>query len=108
VAKYLVLYRADTAAAEQMAAATPEQQQAGMDAWMAWAGRAGGAIIELGAPLRPGGHLGPGPAASQDVAGFTILEADSAQELDDILTGHPHLNAGGSIDVLEFLPVPGM
>jgi len=33
--KCLVLYRAKTTAAEQMALGNPEQAQAGMDAWMA-------------------------------------------------------------------------
>jgi len=32
--KFLVLYKAPTASFEQMKKATPEQQKAGMDAWM--------------------------------------------------------------------------
>ena len=34
--KFLVLYRSSVSAAEQMAAATPEQAQAGMDAGRRW------------------------------------------------------------------------
>lgn len=41
--KYLVLYRSQMTAGEQMAAGTPEQRQAGMDAWMAWGASAGDA-----------------------------------------------------------------
>jgi hypothetical protein len=35
--KFLVLYRSNVSAAEQMSSGTPEQMKAGMDAWMAWA-----------------------------------------------------------------------
>ena len=42
--KFLVLYRAPNTSFEQMMKATPEQQKAGMDAWMAWGQQAGGAI----------------------------------------------------------------
>ena len=49
--KYLVLYRSTMTADEQMAQSTPEQAQAGMDAWMAWAAQAGDVIVDLGMPL---------------------------------------------------------
>lgn len=51
MAKYLVLYRSTMTAEEQMSQNNPEQAQAGMDAWMAWAQQAGDAIVDLGAPL---------------------------------------------------------
>src|SRR5213595_1202728 len=51
VMRFLVLYRARMTAAEQMAQGSPEQAQAGMDAWMAWAQRAGEAIVDMGSPL---------------------------------------------------------
>jgi hypothetical protein len=43
MATFLVLYRAPVAAREQMANVTPEQAQAGMDLWRAWAASAGDA-----------------------------------------------------------------
>ena len=55
--KYLVLYNAPTSAADQMAQASPEEAQAGMDAWMAWAKEAGDAVVDLGMPLGKGRHL---------------------------------------------------
>ena len=51
MAKYLVLYRASADAQAQMANTPPEQAQAGMEAWMEWAGKAGNALLDLGAPL---------------------------------------------------------
>jgi YCII-related domain-containing protein len=103
--KYLVLYRADQSATEAMAAATPEQQQASMEAWMTWAGKAGPAIVDLGSPLA----AAAGTTVSGDaVGGFSILEADSAEALQGVLEGHPHSAQGGTIEVYEFLPIPGM
>jgi len=103
--RFLVLYRARTTAAEQMAAGSPEQAQAGMDAWMAWAQRAGDAVDDLGAPL---GVVEPGGDAGDPVGGFSILQADGAEALVKVLDGHPHTATGGTIEILEFLPMPGM
>lgn len=102
---FLVLYRANQSATEQMAAATPEQQQAGMAEWMAWANKAGPAIVDLGSPLAPAA----GTTVSGDsIGGFSILQAESAEALQTVLEGHPHLMQGGTIEVHEFLPIPGM
>jgi hypothetical protein len=108
--KFMVLYRSVTSAREQMASGTPEQAQAGMDAWMAWAAKAGDAIVDLGAPLADAAHVGPGSAGggADHVTGFSVLQAESADALTSVLDGHPHLAIGGSIEVLEFLSIPGM
>jgi len=105
MSKYLILYRAKTTAAEQMMGSTPEEAQAGMEAWMAWAQRAGEAVVDLGAPLnlvQEGGDTG------DPVGGFSMLQAESAEALSAVLEGHPHTVMGGTIEVLEFLPMPGM
>jgi hypothetical protein len=97
--KFLVLYRSPVSAREQMANATPEQAQAGMEAWQSWAKQAGPAIVDLGAPLDGDG----------DVSGFSILESDSRSAVDGLLAEHPHRHLpGASIDVLEFVDMPGM
>jgi hypothetical protein len=97
--KYLVLYRSSVSARDQMANATSEQAQAGMQAWLAWAEKARSAVVDLGAPLDGEG----------DVTGFSILQADSRSNLDDLLADHPHRQApGADIDVLEFMALPGM
>jgi hypothetical protein len=111
MSKYLVLYRASASPSEQMANATAEQMQAGMDAWMSWAKRAGDAVVDLGAPLGNGRHIGGGNASpsDSDVRGFSILQADSADAVFELLRDHPHLQTPGdsSLEVLEFLPMPG-
>jgi hypothetical protein len=108
--RYVVLYNAPVSAREQMANATPEQAKAGMDAWMSWAEEAGEALVDLGAPLQAAERLGEGAgsAAAAEVSGYSILQADSAEAVQALLSKHPHLMMpGASIDVLEVLPVPG-
>ena len=102
--RFMVLYLSSTSAREQMADATPEQAQAGIAAWMQWAGKAGDAIVDLGAPL-----VATGSSAVSEVSGYSIMQADSAAALGALLEGHPHLHMpGASIEVLEMLSMPGM
>ena len=109
--RFLVLYQAATSAEQQMASATPEQAKAGMDAWMAWAAKAGGAIVDLGAPLGGGRHMESGSVTPgrTEARGYSILQAASMDEIERLLDGHPHfMMPGASIDVLEALAMPGM
>jgi len=100
--KYLVLYKGDAGAREQMSNASPEERAKGMRAWMDWAAAAGPAIVDLGAPL-----AAASADADERLGGFSILQADSADELQKVLAGHPHTATGGTIECHEFLPVPG-
>jgi hypothetical protein len=107
---YLVLYNSPVPAAEMMAQVTPEQAQAGMDAWTAWAQANGDAIVDLGVPLGTGMHIEPAGAspASTQASGYSIVRADSLDAATKMLEDHPHFHTpGGTIDVLEFLPMPG-
>lgn len=107
--KYMILYRAPESAREQMTAGTPEQMQAGMEAWMQWAEKAGPAIVDMGAPVAGVPDAGtPVPAAGQIIGGYSVLEAESPSALSDVLAGHPHTASGGTIEVHEILPTPGM
>jgi hypothetical protein len=110
--KFLVLYQSTVSAADQMKGATPEQAKAGMDAWMSWAGRVGGGMVDMGSPVAATAKLtDPSQVASGNshVGGYSILQAESKDALLALLKNHPHFMApGASIDVLEFLPMPGM
>jgi hypothetical protein len=102
----MLLYRAPLSSGEQMANATPEQLQAGLEAWRIWATKVGYALADLGAPLAHTTHVGPGTAAGDGVCGYSIVEAGSADEVETLLDGHPHLAMPeGSIEVLELIPV---
>jgi hypothetical protein len=108
--RFVVLYNSSISAQEQMANSTPEQRQAGMEAWMAWAQKAGDAIVDLGAPLQAANRVSGNGVAQSDsqASGYSLLQGNSAEEIDGLLKEHPHLQMpGASIDVLEALPVPG-
>jgi hypothetical protein len=105
--KYLVLYRSTVSAAEQMSKSTPEQQKAGMAEWMSWAKKAGAGIVDLGSPLGETAQVN-GKPGSGFIGGFSILQAGSMGDAKKLVDGHPHLKMGGSIELLEFLPIPGM
>lgn len=108
--RFVVLYNAPVSAREQMAAATPEQAQAGMQAWMTWAGEAGSAIVDLGAPLQPVAKVADGASSDSgsETSGYSVLQADDRAALESLLEKHPHLTMpGASIEVLEVLPIPG-
>ena len=109
--KFLVLYNSQMSAAEVMASSTPEEMKAGMDAWMAWGGKVGDALVDFGMPLGSSKYLDGQSVAdgSNPASGFSILQADSLEAAAGLLEDHPHLTvAGNTIEVLEFLPMPGM
>ena len=112
--KYLVLYRSSVPATEQMGGSDGEAAQAGMELWMAWANRVGAAMADMGSPLSGVGTVtssGSNAETSRPfVGGFSILEADSVDAATKLLDDHPHFQSPGdpSIEVLEFLPIPGM
>jgi hypothetical protein len=109
--KFLVLYKAPASGFEQMQKATPEQQKAGMDAWMTWSKKASGAIVDMGAPLGKSLRVNKGDAApsTNDLGGYSILQAESKEALAESLKGHPHfMMPDGFIEVIEIMPMPGM
>lgn len=103
MARFIVLYTGDQPAADRMAAVAPEEQDASMAEWIAWGRRAGDALVDFGTPLSAASD-----GAAPGLGGYSILQADSAAAVQDLLAGHPHTAMGGTIDVYECLPVPGM
>jgi len=109
--KFLVLYKASAASFEQMKNATPEQQKAGMDAWMSWGKKATSAMVDMGAPLGKSLRVTKGGASptTNDLGGYSILQAESKEALAETLKGHPHfMMPDGFIEVVEITPMPGM
>lgn len=109
MAKFLLIYRSKVSAADQMAGATPEQAQAGMDAWMSWAGRAGSALVDMGSPTQSVSTVGGAAAGDGFIGGYSMMVADSVDAVEGLLDGHPHLMMeGNTIEVLQLLDMPGM
>jgi hypothetical protein len=109
--KFLVLYKAPQSAFEQMQSSTPEQQKAGMEAWMGWSKKAASSIVDMGAPLGKSVRVTKGGVSptTNDLGGFSILQAESKEALGEALKGHPHfMMPDGFIEVVELMPIPGM
>lgn len=107
--KFLVLYKAPMSAMQQMANATAEEAKAGMDAWMAWAKKAGNAVVDLGAPLGNVKNVSEAPIASSSTqaVGYSILQAGSMDAIMELLREHPHGHVPQfSIEVFECLALP--
>jgi hypothetical protein len=107
VSKYLLLYRGP---ATQMEDFTPEQSAEQMQAWGAWMGRVGSALVDGGAPFGQRGAVGDNgtsPAPS-DQNGYTIVEADSLDGARALTAGHPFLAEGKgrfAIEIFELTPM---
>lgn len=110
--KFLVLYKASAEAFQQAMKSTPEEQKAGMDAWMAWSKKAGPSIVDMGGPLGKTMKVtrsGASPSAN-DLGGYSILQGESKEAVAAALKDHPHFKMTGdaSIEVVELMPIPGM
>ena len=109
--KYLFIYHAPMTPADA-APPTPEQMEAVMGQWNAWAGKVGDRMVDFGTPLDKGVAVSPDGTSpsTREVAGYTLIEAASQDEAVALAQEHPHLNMPGgcTIEVHEALPVPGM
>ena len=110
--RFIVLYKSDQSV-EAMMNVPPEQAQAGMDAWMAWAGKAGSAIVDMGAPLgnkQTVTKTAARDSAALEITGYSIMQSESMDALKAMIADHPHFMSPGksSIDIFECLPMPGM
>ena len=110
--KFLVLYKASQSGFEQMMKSTPAQQKAGMDAWMAWSQRAKSALLDMGGPLgkttlvKKDGSASP---SRNDLGGFSIMQAESAEALAAQMREHPHfMMPDSTIEIVELMAIPGM
>lgn len=109
--KFLALYKAPASSFAMMMKATPEQQKAGMDAWMAWSQKAAASIVDMGTPLGKSMRVtatGSTPTTN-DLGGYSILQAESKEALAESLKGHPHfMTPEGVIEIVELMAIPGM
>lgn len=108
--KFLVLYKAPVESFEKMMRnVTPEQQQQGMDAWEKWGKQAKKSIVDMGAPLGKALRVEQSgqEAVRNDLGGYSIMQADSKEQLAKELSGHPHfMMPDGFIEVTEIMPMP--
>jgi hypothetical protein len=108
VSKFLYLYRGPATPMEDF---TPEQSAEQGRAWGDWMGRAGSALVDIGAPFGARSAVsddGSSPSPT-DQNGYTIVEADSLDAARALTDGHPFLSEGKgrfSIEIFELAPMP--
>jgi hypothetical protein len=85
--------------------ASEEEGKAVMDAWMAWFGTLGDAVVDGGNPFGASASIAPGGAVSEGSAsgatGYSVLRADDLAAAIALAQGCPHLAAGGTVEVHE-------
>ena len=110
MARYVFVYHAPVPPADATPP-DPEQVDAVMAAWNAWAGKVGDRMVDFGTPLANGVRITPDGTtpSSRAVAGYSIIEADSLDAAVDLGKVHPHLSMPGGceIEVHEAQPIPG-
>lgn len=108
--EYVMLYRMDQAS---MPKPTPEQAQEMTKRWMDWIGNihTKGQLIDRGNRLepaagrviKPGNLITNGPYAEikETIGGYSIVKAQSFDEVIEIAKGCPALTIGGSVEIRE-------
>ncbi len=108
--KFMLLYLAPVSAEQQMNV-SPEEMKKGMEPWEKWFGKYGEAIVDQGMPLGKAKQFSKNgrPGSKTQVAGYSIVQADSLKSVEAMLKDHPHLmQPNGSIEVLEYISMQGM
>ena len=110
--KFLVIYHAPEEFSAKMGEVSAEQAKEEMGKWMEWAEKCGDKLVDMGTPLANGMSVTKdGSSKSKmQVAGFSVLKAESMEEAMEMLKEHPHLMADDScsVEVHEEMPLPGM
>jgi hypothetical protein len=90
---------------------TEAEQAAVMQAWGAWYGKLGSAVVDGGNPFTPvaksiasNGTVSDGPVGTM-ATGYSIIKADSLAAAVEMAKSCPILQGGGQISVYETFPV---
>src|SRR5215471_18101628 len=84
-------------------AQTEEEREAAMQAWGAWFGELGKAVVDVGNPFSTSKAVGGN--GTSGLTGYSILSADSLDAATKLASGCPILSNGGSVEVYETLEI---
>lgn len=100
MARYLVTYHG------QGMPDDPAMMEQAKAAFVAWVGEAGDAIVDPGAPVRMERQVASGDTtAPAEIGGYSIIQADSADDAAAVLQSHPYVGRGGTLQLNEILAV---
>lgn len=107
MAKFILLYKGPATPIEEI---TPEQSEQIMQAWGAWIGKVGSAMVDVGAPFAGRTAVaGDGTSTgASDLNGYSIVDSADIDGATSLCEGHPFLSDGTAkfaIEVYELAPV---
>jgi hypothetical protein len=111
---FLAIYIGSAGARGQWEALDEAEQQkrqvAGMQAWIDWAARNAGSIVDIGSPLGKTKRAAPDGVSDivNVMAAYTVVRADSHEAAAKLFENHPHFTIfpGDSVEIMECLPLP--
>ena len=100
MAKYLFVYHGGENPESE------EEVKEVLDAWGAWLGGMGAAVIDGGNPVGPSMTVGPGGAVADNgganpATGYSLIEASDMDDALEKARGCPILDADGTVEVAE-------
>ena len=102
MARYLVTYHGSEMPHD------PESMARARDAFIAWSAKVGAPLVDPGAPIigmRTISSSGPGSGPADGPAnGWSVVDADDADGVAEILRDHPFLSRGGVLQINEPAP----
>lgn len=87
---------------------SPEKRKEGMEEWGKWMQAHKKSIVDMGAPLGKNKRVTAAGASDvrNEVAGYSIVEAESQDEAAKLFSDNPHFKMDGAyVDILEILPM---
>jgi hypothetical protein len=100
MAKFLITYVGDGMSQDPKAMA---QAKAAFGAWLQTAGEA---VVDPGAPVMTVAQVAATkPAPEAEIGGYSIIEVDDLDAAKELLSTHPFVGRGGTLQVSEFVAV---
>lgn len=109
--KYLAIY-VGGASPEEKQEVSPELQQKMMEEWGRWVQEYSASILDGGAPLgktKKAGKSGISDTKNA-ITSYSIVQAESHEAAAEMFVTHPHVTLfpNNTVEVIEFLSIPGM
>jgi hypothetical protein len=97
--------------AELPEAERKQREATGIKAWMDWGTANAASIVDQGGPLGKTKRTAAGGITDirNNVAGYTIVQAESHEAAAKLFENHPHFSIfpGDSVEIMPCLPIPG-
>lgn len=91
---------------KMMAESSPEQRKKGMEEWGTWMKSNAALFADMGGPTGKNTEISPSGALqkSNDIGGYSIVQANSIEEASTALKTSPHFQMPGAvIDIAEIV-----